>query len=60
MLFLFAENRNYLKVLSFIHYPTYLLKEMFHFFRYRQITNVATVLAESVMHSCPLIGDMDA
>ena len=60
MLFLFAENINYLKVLSFIHYPTYLLKEMEHFFKYRKITNVATVLVESVMHSCPLIGDIDA
>jgi len=27
MSFLFAENRNYSKVLSFIHYPTYLPKE---------------------------------
>ena len=57
--FFIAANINYSKVLSFIHYPTYLLKEMKHFFKYRQKTNVATVLAESIMNSCPLIEGID-
>ena len=45
-------------IYSLSYLPTYLKKNR-RFFKYRQITNVATFVAESIMNSCPLIEDID-